>query len=441
MQPIDVIYFIEHIARELDVACAVKFLLAKQGIQVEICSLVNHLDDTLSRWRPRLVAIPYGTSVKDTNLEPIIAHWGSARYINLSYEQVLGKTQKSFKAPKDQFARRHLLYTAWGDFFARYLETYGVPPGHIVVTGNPALALYTNPYREYYGQARTTLATRFHLDISRQWVFVPENYGWAFFKDHQVRDRIRRGFPPEDAFRYRDFALNSLKAASIWWRDAARLDGVELIVRPRPATPEAHFRGTVTEFAGEIPPHLHIIKYGSVREWILASDKVFSSYSTTLLDAALADKPVYMLTPSPIPDFLHAEWYDLTQKVATFDAFAASIQSLPDRANWEPLQAWVINQMMSRGDAIANLARLIAITLGEESPVAPPLEVSDALHRFSLDRVWRKFRKVAWNFGQLILTPPHWASPKENWSPHEQDQIEPQDIDRRLARWEQILRD
>ena len=94
---IDVLYFIEHAARELDVACAVKSLMTQQGINLEIRSIITGLDETLSLWNPSVVAIPYGTSVKDWNLEKIVSKWGDARYINLSFEQVLGKTQKSFK--------------------------------------------------------------------------------------------------------------------------------------------------------------------------------------------------------------------------------------------------------------------------------------------------------------------------------------------------------
>ena len=142
MQAIDILYFIEHTARELDVACATKYLLAKQhGLRMEICSIVAGLEESLARWQPKVVAIPYGASAKATNLGKIITRWGEARYINLSFEQVLGKTQKSFKAPKDSFARQHLFYTAWGDFFVDYLRENDVPAEHIAVVGNPALAL------------------------------------------------------------------------------------------------------------------------------------------------------------------------------------------------------------------------------------------------------------------------------------------------------------
>ena len=439
LSKVDVVYFIEHAARELDVACAVKSLLARQSIQMEICSIVANLDDTITHWHPKVVAIPYGTSVKDWNLERVVSKWGDARYIHLSFEQVLGKTQKSFKAPKDRFARQHMVYTAWGDFFVDYLKAYDVPSENITVIGNPALALYTLPYRKYYGHARAELAKLFGLSTDRRWIFVPENYGWAFFKDNNVRDRIRRGFNPEDAFRYRDFALDSLKAVAVWWREAAKLDGIELIVRPRPAIPTENFQAAVLEFAGEIPPNLHIIKHGTVREWTLASDLVFSSYSTTLLDAALADKPVYMMTPYPIPDFLFAEWYDLTAKVSSFDEFVAAMQSNPLNANWESLQTWVRQQMMSRGDAITNLSTLISEVVNGQQHVAAPIDVAAELQKPNFDRAWRRIRRRGWQIWQYILSKVD-QNAKLDWSAHEKDVFSMADVDHCVARWKEVLK-
>jgi surface carbohydrate biosynthesis protein len=437
---VDIVYFVEHAARELDVACAVKYLLAERhSIQVEICSIVTGLEESLARWQPKVVAIPYGASVKATNLEKIITCWGDARYVNLSFEQVLGKTQKSFKAPKDQFARQHLFYTAWGNFFVDFLVENDVPVDNISVVGNPALALYTLPYRDYYGQARRELARRFDLDVRRRWVLVPENYGWAFFKDHMVRDRIRRGFNPQEAFQYRDFALASLQEAATWWRDGAKLDGIELIVRPRPAIPEENFRDTVREFAGEIPAHLHLIKYGTVREWILASDIVLSSYSTTLLDAAVAGKPVYMLTPYAMPDFLYAEWYDVTAKVSSFDQFATVVQADPMERNWIKLQDWARGQMMSEGDAIENLTSVLHKITAGESPIQPPIFISNELKKPSFDQLQRKLRHIGWNFWQFILSAVGSQSAEQAWDSHEKDSISAEDMKRRIQQWARVL--
>jgi hypothetical protein len=371
-------------------------------------------------------------------LAQIASHWPEARYINLSFEQLLGKTQKKFKAPRDDFARNYVLHHAWGEFFSRYLQANHVPRSQIIVNGNPSYMLYRSPYKNYY-QTREELARQYDLDPEKRWVFVPENYGWAFFKDHMVRDRVRRGFDPDDAFRYRVFARDSLCAAAAWWRDAAKLDSVELIVRPRPAIPKDQFVNTVAEMAGELPASLRFIKQGTVREWILASDIVFSSYSTTLLEAAVAQKPLYMLMPYSFPDFLYAPWYDLAAKVETGDAFLDVLTQPELDQNWRHLEAWVINKMMAKGDAIANLADLFADVIAGHVDVPQPLPVGRELEQLSWGKVKRSLRKIGWNWYQSGLAALGIKTRDQVWNPHEKDVVAPVDVQRRVARWGEIL--
>jgi hypothetical protein len=440
MQEIDILYFVEHAARELDIACAAKYLLEQRhGLSVEIVSIFERLEEALDTWQPQVVAIPYCTSVKDWGLESMVTRWPHARFVNLAFEQILGKTQKAFKAPKDDFSRHYVLQSVWGDFFGDYLRSHGVIDELVVVNGNPNFPLYQSPYRAYFGSAREKLAEKFGLDMGRRWVFVPENYGWAFFRNHMIRDRIRRGFNPDDAYRYRDFARDSLHEAARWWYQAAGLDNLELIVRPRPAIPAEHFIAVVQEVVGEIPEHLHFIKYATVREWILASDLVFSSYSTTLLDAAVAHKPLYMLMPYTFPDFLYAEWYDLAAKVKTGAAFIEAVSGDTLDSNWEPLETWVKRTMMFHGDAIGNLVRLLASVKSGEIAVPQPFEIAREAQRLSLDKVKRKGRRFGWNLWQNGLARIGIKTLDQVWDAHEEDLITPANITKRVSRWAEVL--
>lgn len=442
IQSVDVLYFVEHKARELDVACAVRYLLESwHGRRVVIASITHGLEETLATYEPSVVALPYCTSVDDYNLERVVTRWPHARYIDLAYEQVLGKTQKSFKAPKDDFARQTVLHSAWGEFFVEYLTSYKVPSGKVVVNGNPALSLYRPPYARYYGDARMELAERFRLDPSKYWVFIPENYGWGFFTDKMVRDRIRRGFNPDDAFRYRDFARDSLAEVSRWWVDASVTDGVELIIRPRPAIPQDEFAAAVRTYAGSLPDSLRIIKYGSVREWILASDMVMSSYSTTLLDAAVASKPVYMLAPIEFPDFLHAAWYELTPQLVSYDEFTDAIKDENAKDNWKPLQGWVTSQMLSQGNGVDNLVRMLEMVLNHQIDLGGAEEIAAQLQAPSLAKAIKGIRKIGWRLFQSMLNLSGKKTHEQTWQPHEADAIDPVDIEKRLERWRRVLLD
>ncbi|MBC8508590.1 MAG: hypothetical protein ISR58_03370 [Anaerolineales bacterium] len=440
MEKVDLVYFVEHVARELDIACAVKAILEKNtDISVKIASITHGLKDVFDAYQPKVVALPYCVAVHEAGLDKIVARWSGAKFINLAYEQVLGKAQKNLNSPKDDFAREYVMHHAWGDFFAQYLQDNNVPETHIAVNGNPSYALYREPYKEYYGNQRRRLAEQFGLDSEKRWIFVPENYGWAFFRDHMVRARIRRGFDPEHAYQYRDFARKSLQTSAQWWRDAIQVESVELIVRPRPAIPAESFVETVREMAGDALKKVHFIKHGTVREWILASDLVISNFSTTLLEAAVARKPVYMMVPYPFPEFLFAEWYEIVEKIETGNAFNAVIaqNEVPD--NWKDLEEWAINQMISRGDAISGLAEILASLVCGQINVPPPVEIAHQLERMTPARVVRLARKHGWNLIQSSLSALGIKTQDQGWTAHESDLVTDEVVEQRVRRWKEIL--
>jgi surface carbohydrate biosynthesis protein len=440
MKSIDFLYFIEHTARELDIACAVKFLLkTKYNLTTEIRSIVLNLEETLSEFLPKVVILPYCVSIKSLNLDKIVHQWSESKYINLSYEQLLGEAQKGFKAPADDFSQHYVVHHAWGDFFKSFLINSGVPDRNIVVNGNPSYALYHEPYKHYYGEVRTELGKRFGLDPNKRWALVPENYGWAFFENHMLRDRIRRGFDPDHAYKYRDFSVDSLRMATEWWYRGAAIDDVELIIRPRPAIPKAMFIDKITRLVGSPPDDLHIIKYGSVREWILASDFVFSSYSTTLLEAATAKKPLFMLLPYPIPGFIHVAWNDLAKKIRSETDFISILNKTDHGRNWIKLDTWVREKMLHHGDPISNQADILASIERGDISVPFPGEVIEMFRQAPISNVFQKMKKIGWRLFENGIYMIGLKTRSQRWKPHQTDAIDQGDIADRITRWEKVL--
>jgi hypothetical protein len=105
--------------------------------------------------------------------------------------------------------------------------------------------------------------------------------------------------------------------------------------------------------------NLHFIKDESVREWILASDMVASSYSTSLIEAAIADKPVYMVEPVPIPESLYSDWYDFVPRLRDAREFQDACRT-DARVVDNRLRDWATSEMLSRGDPILGLAKFIS---------------------------------------------------------------------------------
>src|SRR5688500_11377543 len=110
---VDVLYFIEHVARELDIACAIKHhAAAKHGLRIEIASLAYGLRQTCSAWRPRLIAVPYFYSAEDAFVKDVLAAWPGVPVVNLAFEQLFSAANKKYKRPRDEAARKSVLHLA-----------------------------------------------------------------------------------------------------------------------------------------------------------------------------------------------------------------------------------------------------------------------------------------------------------------------------------------
>lgn len=438
MRDLDILWFVEHTARELDVACATRYLIEERyDDSVEIKPYYRGDPTAILRsYRPTVVVIPYCYSAGDYGLREYLPQWREPIYFNLAWEELYYSANLEYKAPRDVFAKDHVLHHAWGDFYRQYLLKYGVPDDHIEVNGQPAYTLYDEPYRRFFA-TRAEIADASGLDRDRRWVFFPENYGWAFFSDQRLEAAIKAGQHRETAYAMRDFCKASLETALRWLADVAADGSVEVIVRPRPATQQSDFEEFARQIVGTVPVRLHITKERSVREWILASDIVASSYSTSLIEAAVANRPAYMVLPLPIPDSLVAGWYEHATVLAERGQFMEACLAEPDLDSSERLRRWGRKELMGCGDAISNLAdtlhRLcqpgaVRPPVPSEAVLRPPKVVQDPL---SL-RLYYRLRHLAGKAKRAL-------GPGELVADMNYDEFTDEDVKRGVAAFGRIL--
>jgi hypothetical protein len=131
-------------------------------------------------------------------------------------------------------------------------------------------------------------------------VFLPENCNWAFYDDAMLAELIRSGQPAAQVAALREVVTTSFEAAMRWCAALARRSDLELIIRPRPSTAPDHFPKRVEEVVGPLPLRMSVTARDTVRDWILASDVVISSYSTALIEAAVAGETVVHPRAGPV---------------------------------------------------------------------------------------------------------------------------------------------
>jgi surface carbohydrate biosynthesis protein len=432
MRNIDVVYLYENVAREMDVACAVTAILRQRyGLSVSIVQWPQSVPRLYGQVTPRVVVLPfcYFEHSFDCLLE-----WRQSIFVNLAWEQLFYRGNIRAKTPRGQFALKHVLHHAWSEDYAQFARQQSIPDNHIFVNGQPAYALYDEPYRHYFAQ-RSALASRHGLDPQKRWVFFPENYNWAFYSNEILRAFVNRGQSREEVNEMREFCISSFREVTQWFASLARTEAVEVIVRPRPSTPLNEFRTAVEGILPRIPRSMHIIQTESVREWILASDIVLSSHSTSLIEAAVAGRRVYMVTPLAIPALLRQEWHTLVSRIETERDFVdASVNDAGE--NPKALEHWARSMFMSRGDAIDNLAAYVARVMKGEvirPPVPSRLCATAQGDRRQVPKwIWFVFRRLRARFRRIV---PASADPTRI-----REFVSADEIDRRVNHWQDVLK-
>lgn len=430
MQEVDVVYLYEHAARELDVACAITALLKQnKNLSIEIVQWPVGFPSVVTKIHPRLVILPFCYSA--SSYEALLAYWHDSKFLNLSWEQFFYSGNKKAKTPSDEFTRKQVVHHAWSTEYGHFLKESDVLEENIFVNGHPAYKLYDEPYKKNF-TSRLDLAKRYNLNNSLRWVFFPENYNWAFYSDATIKQFIQNGQSSEDIEIMRDYCKKSLREVLLWFVEATRQKNVEIILRPRPSTPLEEFKNVVRNIIGDVPTHVHIIQNESVREWILASDLTVSSHSTSLIEAAVAEKEFYMLAPFSIPQQLYVDWHDMVDKITTQQQFIDVTLNHSNRN--KILSEWAHKHFLNNQDPIKNLAEFISTILSNR--LQKPIQFSQKtllpnLRFIPPAWVWSIYRQLKqfFRFPQTCGVPPE----------HVPDYIPRIKIQNRIQKWNNLF--
>ena len=428
---------VEHVDRELDLVCLVKLLLKQRhGIELAVANFYADAPLTLARPAPRVALTPFFYAAEDMVLKDYVAAWPGTRFVNLAWEQVFYPSHEAIKAPRDKFTRKKVTHLAWSRSFVDYMQANGVFPSRMKLVGHALYRLYGKPYRAYF-ESRQDLAAEFRLDPNKRWVFVPENYRWAFFTDAKLKKLGRRGVDADELDRMRGFCRRSLSALMQWCDSLARRGDVEVIFRPRPATSVAEISDFASEVFGQRTPAYRMIKGRTARDWTIASDVVASSYSTVLIEGALAGRTLVRVAPEPIPEGLRYDWCELVPPVQDEAGFVAACTAADAGESARPLREWAEAMFFPAGEPVDLLVEAIAaeVTAAHAEPASPEAGTHGV-------------RLPPW----LALLAPH-MSPQSrhemfekhvdgyffNRGTHEKDLFGQAEVERRVKRWQARL--
>ncbi len=181
------------------------------------------------------------------------------------------------------------------------------------------------------------------------------------------------------------------------------------------------------------PRRFHLIKQGSAREWVIASDTVVSSYSTVLIEGVLAGKSVLRVAPEPTPGALHYDWCDLVPAAETRDAFIAACLADDAGASGRPLKAWAEQTFFPAGDPVDRLVEGLAEFIKAGHAAAGPQRRGP--HGMAIPAWVRLVASLVGPQARHTLLLKHCAGYAYNLGTHEKDLFSQADVQARLERW------
>lgn len=355
---VDVLFFVEHRDRELEVVSAVaKILRDRHGLSVAIASAIFHPILSALVIRPRVVVSTGIAPAKSETQGPEFIHaifqsvYGeSITYACMNWEQILSPINKSFRPPRDPFTRTQVHHMSWGTAYRQFLISSGVRPENIGITGKPSLSLLERKVRFQSQTLKHRLAARSGLPKHARWIFFPMTCHLAFFSEYHVRSRIGLGSDELTVLEHAAYVRRTINEIFTWLgRLDAAIDSeqVVIVLRPHPAIAVAQYEDRFAEVVGRVPRCVRITKEGTAHEWLAACESCYTNYSSLALDATAVGRPACLLEPEPYPWFLKVDWFEGLPRVQTFETLVDSLAGthLPSRVPTEALARHAEAQM------------------------------------------------------------------------------------------------
>jgi hypothetical protein len=95
-----------------------------------------------------------------------------------------------------------------------------------------------------------------------------------------------------------------------------------------------------------------------------------SSHSTTLIEAALAGKPIHRFAPEHPPVGLEGEWHSLVPVLTDRESLLGAFRKASDDRTGQPLSDWARRRFFPAGDPFNAIAEAIMRLYASRSPHA-----------------------------------------------------------------------
>jgi len=334
MKNIDVLLFIEHKDRELEITLAIAAQLREEfKLNVEIASLIFESYYAALRYTPKVVVTPSTAFGRGSASWIFYQIFGDRiTYVNMNYEQFISSWKGKYKTPSHYMSVNRQKQFVWGEYFADVLNKGGISKENIFHTGRPLSAVVKVKYKDRKDDDRSEISKELGMLSNHKWHFVALTDGLAFATEEKIQSIIDNG-AIEQGLRFHITQVKDTIEILIVWIDkyikSAKCNDY-FILRPHPSISVSQYEKLIISILGYIPDNIKISKKYSAYKWLSACDNYFTNYSTLSIDAQAMKKPLYIITPNGSHKGEDYWWCDHGEKLITFRDFSSAVTSSSD---------------------------------------------------------------------------------------------------------------
>lgn len=322
MIELDFLFLYEHKVRELENLCLMKYELDKRGYKTKIL-FINDAKNSLST-RPLyhtkvlcMVACYYNGTLR----------WHVKDYIK--FDKIIDLQWENIVYPKDEGREeayknylevgRHVVHVSWGkQNQKRLLETAHLEPKKVKVVGHVGMDFLRTPLSRYY-ISREELFEEYHIPKEKKTILFASPYYGDNLSQEYIDDMCGRF--GENWTEYYDFMCKSQQIVLTWFEQVCQKNkDMYVIFRPHPGHPSKMAQKLEKKY-----DNFKIISGESVKQWIVACDKVYTGNSSVVVEAFFAGKDCQLLFPLPTTEGFELKLIADSRHIKTYEAFENTV--------------------------------------------------------------------------------------------------------------------
>ncbi len=294
---LDFLILYEHIVREYESITLLKAELERRGYTAEIRQLLDRKKLRLfTKDKPKVVVASAMYDNKTMNSFVYNNVGVCNKVVNLHWEQVLSEEQENSPFFNCGEAAAYAMHTCWGTKSRDRIVKYGVPIENTAITGAIQMDFLRDEFKGYY-KDKQQLCKEFNLDPNKRLALYISSFSTAYMSDKEIDELNKLA-----GVSFNQFRITSQKTMNetLDWVDKFLLTeegkNTEFVYRRHPS----EWNSPILEKMAKKHKNFHLITDYSVKQWIVASDVIFSWMSTSIAEIYFAKKSCFVIRPYPL---------------------------------------------------------------------------------------------------------------------------------------------